>query len=212
MLTCFRTPSTSFTALATIDAMHGPIAFLPAIGFIGVAVILLVAIAKEWESPSRESTYLRRAGLTLFVLLWAAAMCLTIYTRARFLYQLHSLKPEEIDSIEIGKHTFADRETVKSVVGALRKSEWFEANHGGWGDSIHLTLRKHSGDEVVLDLALYFRERAAIVRPAPRPGTSYVVTDAISIPLLEVLEQVGVRLPDCDTGHGRPCTAEQLNL
>jgi hypothetical protein len=192
--------------------MYGAKVFLPAAMFVFVAGIFLTSVWHLWrKGGGPQGRIFRRIGLTAFILLWIFVMSSVYYRKARFLHQLASLNAQDISEVRIGQHDFRDADTVREVVDALKSSRWFEVNHGGWGDSIPLILQKRAGSAIVLDVAVYFREPAAIIGPANKQGLSYGPTQAISFELPKVLEKYGVILPNCDTAHDKPCKPDQLN-
>jgi hypothetical protein len=194
------------------EAMYGAKAFLIAVMFVVCSFALMFGLRDFWKNRDQRPSGLGwRLLYTAFFLFWFSGVCSHFYEKAHFHYQLSKLSPQEISSIRIGRHEFRDPEVVKEVVDALNRSRWFEVNHGGWGDSIPLTLEKRSGGEMVLDVAEYFQKPGAIIGPANAKGLGYSKTEAISVDLPQVLEGNGVKLPHCDTAHDNPCTPEQLN-
>ena len=192
--------------------MYGVKAFLIGVGALGVLTIFLAALVAEWRYTLRfKGKKLRLIGITLFVLLWASLMATVYIRKAYFHYLLWKLDASDVYCIQIGKHDFKDRAAIDDLVGALQRSRWFEVNHGGWGDSIPLIVHRRSGNPLVLDVAVYFREPGAIIGPANGQGLHYSATEAFAPELPRALEKYGVKLPDCDTPHGRPCTPDKLN-
>lgn len=190
--------------------MHGIWAYLILIGFLFVAAILFSGLLREWKSKPRTERPLKLIGFAAFFF-WFS-MISSIYVRkAKFHYDLRQLTASDVYSIQIGRHDFRDRQIIMELVGALGRSRWFEVNHGGWGDSIPITIRRHSENDFVIDAAKYFREPGAIIGPANSRGLGYSATEAFAPELPSLLEKYGVQLPDCDTAHGKPCTASQLN-
>jgi hypothetical protein len=192
--------------------MYGTKAFLLFIGALGVVAIFLAALVAEWRYSLRfKGSKGKLIGITLLVLLWASAMASVCIRKAHFHYTLWRLDASDVYSIQIGRHDFRDRAAIQDLVAALRRNRWFEVNHGGWGDSIPLIVRRRSGDYIALDVALYFREPGAIIGPANGQGLHYSPTQAFAPELPRALEKYAVKLPDCDTPHGRPCTPDKLN-
>ncbi|HEV3308522.1 MAG TPA: hypothetical protein VGZ91_18915 [Candidatus Sulfotelmatobacter sp.] len=192
--------------------MYGIKALLIFIGFAFVASVFLSALVGEWKGRTQgHGGLLRLIGITAFILLWFLGMSSVYVRKAFFLYELSTLNATEVYSVQIGRHDFRDYTTIEELTGALRHSRWFEVNHGGWGTSIPLTVRRRSKADLVIDVALYFREPAAIVGPANTQGLGYSTTCVFAPELLQVLERHAVMLPDCDSAHHLPCTAEQLN-
>ncbi len=192
--------------------MHGIKALLIFVGFIFVASVFLAALVGEWKGRKQaQDGLLRLIGVTAFILLWFLGISSVYVRKAFFLHELSTLNATEVYSVQIGRHDFRDYATIEELTGALRRSRWFEVNHGGWGTSIPLTVRRRSKVDLVIDVALYFREPGAIVGPANRRGLGYSPTQAFAPDLPRVLEKHAVRLPDCDSAHHLPCTAEQLN-
>lgn len=195
-----------------LKPMYGAKAALLGLMFVICAGFVLSGITQLWKLKDKAgASLLWRLGITAFFLLWFSLMCSHYYRKAQFLQELRSLSAAEVGAVRIGRHEFKDPETIRRIVGALGGSKWFEVNHGGWGDSIQLTLEKRSGAKITLDVAQYFREPAAIVGPSNPKGLSYSPTEAISFDLPKILQNIGVILPNCDTPHGRPCTPEQSN-
>jgi hypothetical protein len=195
-----------------MGAMYGPKIYLILMGFIIVASISIAAAFALWRERGRGRSIALRSALGVLVALLAVALISPGYIRkGLFHYELWKLRPADVYSIQIGHHNFRDRQTINDIVGALQRNRWFEVNHGGWGDSVPLTLRRHSGTAMRIDVALYFQEPGAIIGPANRQGLDYSVTQEFAPDLPRALEKHGVKLPDCDTAHKKPCTAEQLN-
>lgn len=192
--------------------MYGIKALLMFIGALGVGTLFLGALVAEWRYALRFKGGKRRLiGITVFVLLWASMLASVYIRKAHFHYMLWKLDASDVYSVQIGRHDFRDRATIEDLVAALRRNRWFEVNHGGWGDSIPLIVRRRSGDYIALDVAIYFREPGAIIGPANAQGLGYSATQAFAPDLPSALEKHAVRLPDCDTPHGRPCTPDKLN-
>ena len=192
--------------------MYGLPALLIFLGFAFVATLFISVLVREWRRAPRPSgNRFKLIASTLFIMLWLSMIASVYIRKAHFHYTLSKLNPSDVYSVQIGKHDFRDQATITDVVEALRRNHWFEVNHGGWGDSIPLTVKRRSGGDLVLDVALYFREPGAIIRVATHPGPRLSSPEAFSPELPRVLEKHGVKLPDCDTPHGRPCTHDQLN-
>jgi hypothetical protein len=196
-----------------IISMHGISALFIFIFFLVCACALFLGLYVEWKTAGTRRRTLGLIGLTVFVLLWFSFIGSLYAQKAYFHYKLWKLRASDVYSIRIGKHDFTDQRTLGEIVGALHHSRWFEVNHGGWGDSIPLTIQMRSGSNMTLEVALYFQEKGAIIGPEHGHGRVQLATMgfAIAPELPHVLMNYGVNLPDCDTAHGRRCTAEQLN-
>jgi hypothetical protein len=192
--------------------MYGISAYLVLAGFLFVAAFLFSAVFLEWKNkPSTKRISLKLVGITAFLILWFSLISNVYIQKARFHFHLRRLNASDVYSIQIGKHDFRDRQAIEGLVGAFHRSRWFEVNHGGWGDSIPITIRRHSDRDLVIDVAKYFREPGAIIGPSNPKGLGYSATQAFAPELPQLLEEYGVQLPDCDTPHDRPCTPSQLN-
>lgn len=192
--------------------MYGISAYLTLVAFLFVAALLFSGVFFEWKNkPSTKRASIKLLGITAFLILWFSLISNLYIQKARFHFRLRRLSASDVYSIQIGKHDFRDRQPIEELVGALQRSRWFEVNHGGWGDSIPMTIRRHSDSDLVIDVAKYFREQGAIISPSDpkRPGES--ATQAFAPELPRLLEEYGLQLPDCDTPHDRPCTPSQLN-
>ena len=192
--------------------MRGGWAVLILVGFLVIAGILFSGIVAGWRAkPKGQLSYAKLIGITAFLALWFVLISMPYANGVRFHYQLRQLQASGIYSVQIGRHDSRDRAAIEEIVGALRQSHWFEVNHGGWGDSIPLTLRRNSGRDIVIDVAKYFMKRGAIIGPSNPQGLGHSPTQGFAPELPRVLGKYGVTLPDCDTPHGRSCSAEQLN-
>jgi hypothetical protein len=191
--------------------MYGAKAFLIFLGVLTVASAFLLGVFELWKERRKERLGVRRISLTAFVLLWVFLISSVYIRKAHFHYELWKLNASDVTSIQIGRHDFRDQQTIEEIVGALRRNRWFEVNHGGWGTSVPMILRKHSGEVMGIDVALYFREPAAIIGPATPQGLGHSASQAFAPDLPRALERHGVKLPDCDTSSKKPCTEEQLN-
>jgi hypothetical protein len=192
--------------------MYGVRAVLILAGFLVVAAFLFGGIIAAWKTkPKGQRADLKLIGVTTFLVLWFCLISMHYVGKLRFHNELRQLQALDVYSVQIGKHDFRDRTAIEEIVGALRQSRWFEVNHGGWGDSIPLRVRRNSGRDIVIDVAKYFREPGAIIGRTNPQGLGYSTTQAFAPELARVLDKYGVALPDCDTPRGRPCSAEQLN-
>lgn len=194
--------------------MYGIKAVLIFAGFLVCAAFLLAGTVALWKERSgrtgKQQGTIKAVGITVFVALWFTLISKHFIGDWRFEFMLRHLRASDVDSIEIGRHDFRDRQVIEDLVNSVRGSRWFEVNHGGYGDSIPLRLHFKSGSDVVLDVAKFFREPGAIVGPANPRGLGHSASEAISTDLPRVLERYDVALPDCDTAHDKPCTAAQL--
>jgi hypothetical protein len=192
--------------------MYGAQAVLILVGFLAVAAVLFGGIIAEWRSkPKGQRASMKLICITAFLVVWFGMISTQYVGKLRFQNELRQLQGADVYSVQIGKHDFRDRAAIEEIAGALRGSRWFEANHGGWGDSIPLTVRRNSRHDLVIDVAKYFMKPGAIIGPRNPKGLGYSSTHAFAPELPRVLDKYGVALPDCDTPHGRPCTVEQLN-
>jgi len=193
--------------------MYGISAFFIFLFFLVCASAVLLGLYLEWKNRKTRGKTLELIGLTTFVVVWLSFTASSCIQKAHFNYKLWKLNASDVYSIHIGKHDFREQRTLDEIVGALHHSRWFEVNHGGWGDSIPLTIRMRSGGDMTIEVALYFRETGAIIGPAPGGGRVHTDTPgfAIAPELPRVLMNSGVHLPDCGTALGTICSPEQLN-
>ncbi len=136
--------------------MYGTQAVLILVGFLAVAVLLFGGIVAEWKAkPKGQRAGLKLIGVTVFLVSWFCMIFTHYVNEVQFHYQLRHLQASGIYSVQIGKHDFRDRAAIQEIVGAVRQSRWFEANHGGWGDSVQpghianlpIWIQFFSGDE-----------------------------------------------------------------
>ncbi len=191
--------------------MHGGWAVLIFVGFLVIAGILFSGIVAGWRAkPKGQLSYAKLIGITAFLALWFGLISMHYVNGVRFHYQLRQLQASGIYSVQIGRHDFRDRAAIEEIVGALRQSRWFEVNHGGWGDSIPLTEKEFGTRHRDRRREVLHETRSNHWAEQPT-GLGHSPTQGFAPELPRVLGKYGVTLPDCDTPHGRSCSAEQLN-
>jgi|ERR1051326_1082518 hypothetical protein len=187
---------------------------LPAV-FVGVfGFVIAHDIRKDWRNrhrraegsqPSVGSAILEFLKLTA-VSLWMGFMLFMVYGELRFHYDLWALQPKNVTEISVGQHRFIDQPSISQIVTAMKSSEWYSVNHGGWGDEIPVVLRMTSGAVWQMRSGYHFAQHGAVVIKSSEPnGRGWQFGQVFSPALPGVLEQLGVPLSHCDTAHGQPC-------
>jgi hypothetical protein len=178
--------------------------------FFGFGILVAVRKARRErrrrEEQSQAPTF--QKGLeTLIVVLVFLLMPLSItYANLRIHYDLWALQPQEVQGIQVGERLFVDGASISRIVSAIKSSEWYSVNHGGWGDETSILIRFKSGAQWQMRAGYHFTHHGAVVLRSSGPhGTGWAMGQVFSVALPETLEQLGAPLSRCDTAHGRPC-------
>jgi hypothetical protein len=140
------------------------------------------------------------------VLIWVVLMLGVTYTHLRIHYDLWALRSEHVREIQIGEQRFRDQASIIRIVNALKSSEWYSINHGGWGDETAMIVRFASGTEWQMRAGYHFTQHGAVILRSSSPhGSGWALGEVFSTALPEALDQLGVPLSHCDTAHGHPC-------
>lgn len=159
------------------------------------------------ERSQAQAIDVRTVLETLLVTLLFLVMPLSVtYAHIRIHYDLWALQPEEVQEIRVGEHHFTDRGSIRDIVSALKSSEWYSVNHGGWGDETPMVLRMASGLEWQMKAGYHFSQHGAVIRRSSEPnGRGWALGEVFSGALPDTLDHLGVPLSRCDTVHGHPC-------
>ncbi|HEY2117402.1 MAG TPA: hypothetical protein VGJ51_20035 [Candidatus Angelobacter sp.] len=166
----------------------------------------------QWPEGIQPSTAPAFKKLLKFaaVFVWMSMMMFVVYRGLRIHYDLWALQSKQVEAVSVGGHLFTDRSSIAQIVTALKASEWYSVNHGGWGDETTIVLKMVSGEEWEMRTGYHFTQNGAVVLRSSGPGGSgWQLGQVFSPALPNVLEQLGVPLSHCDTAHGHPCKSSQ---
>jgi len=187
---------------------------LPALfaSLFGFSVFVAIRKARRERSPAvelpRPRTIASGKGLigAMAVLIWVVLMLGVTYTRLRIHYDLWALQSENVREIQIGEQRFGDQASIIRIVNALKSSEWYSINHGGWGDETAMIVRFTSGTGWQMRAGYHFTQHGAVILRSSGPhGSGWALGEVFSTALPEALDQLRVPLSHCDTAHGHPC-------
>lgn len=187
---------------------------LPALfaSLFGFSVFVAIRKARRERSPAvelpRPRTIASGKGLigAMAVLIWVVLMLGVTYTHLRIHYDLWALQSENVREIQIGEQRFGDQASIIRIVNALKSSEWYSINHGGWGDETAMIVRFTSGTEWQMRAGYHFTQHGAVILRSSGPhGSGWALGEVFSTALPEALDQLRVPLSHCDTAHGHPC-------
>lgn len=187
---------------------------LPAlfIGLFGFAIAVEICMdwhrRHQWSEGSQPSTVLALKKLFQWaaVFVWIILMMFVVYRGLRIHYDLWALQSQNVEAISVGGHQFTDRSSIAQIVTALKASEWYSVNHGGWGDETPIILKMRSGKEWQIRAGYHFAQHGAVVLRSTGPsGGGWQLGQVFSPALPNVLEQLGVPLSRCATAYGHPC-------
>lgn len=191
---------------------------LPALflGFFSLAIAAVVRMDgrrpnlwPEGLQPSKVPA-LKKLFKLAAVSAWTIMMIFVVYRGLRIHYDLWALQSKNVETVYVGGHQFTDRSSIDQIVTALKASEWYSVNHGGWGDETPIIVKMESGEEWQMMAGYHFAQHGAVILRSTGPGGSGLQLGQVFSPVLSnVLEQLGVPLSHCDTAHGRPCRTLQ---
>ncbi|HEV8493967.1 MAG TPA: hypothetical protein VGR76_16935 [Candidatus Angelobacter sp.] len=191
---------------------------LPALflGLFGLAIAVVVRADRRrrhlWPESFQPSSVpaLRKLFKLAAVSAWTIIMIFVVYRGLRIHYDLWALQPKNVEAVYVGGHQFTDRSSIAQIVTALKASEWYSVNHGGWGDETPVIVKMGSGEEWQMMAGYHFAQHGAVILRSSGPGGSGLQLGQVFSPVLpNVLEQLGVPLSHCDTAHGRLCGSLQ---
>lgn len=190
-----------------------PALFLGLFGFaIAVGIRMAWRRRHQWPEGFQLSTVpaLKKLFPLAAVFIWTIMMTFVVYRGLRIHYDLWALQSKNVEAVSVGGHQFRDRSSIAQIVTALKASEWYSVNHGGWGDETAIILKMASGEEWQMTAGYHFAQHGAVILRSTRPGGSgWQLGQVFSPALPNVLEQLGVPLSHCDTAHGHPCGNSQ---
>ena len=184
---------------------------LPALflGFFGLALAVVRSRRRNlWPEGLQPSTAPALKKLFRWAALsaWMIIMIFIVYRGLRIHYDLWPLQPKNVEAVYVGGHQFTDRSSIAQIVSALKASEWYSVNHGGWGDETPIIVKMGSGEEWQMMAGYHFAQHGAVIlRSSGLRGSGLQLGQVFSPALPNVLEQLGAPLSHCDTAHGRPC-------
>lgn len=187
---------------------------LPALflGFFSLAIVVVLRMDRRrrnlWPAGFQPSTApaLKKLFKLAAVSAWTIIVIFVVYRGLRIHYDLWALQPKNVEAVYVGGHQFTDRTSIAQIVTALKASEWYSVNHGGWGDETPIIVKMGSGEEWRMMAGYHFAQHGAVIlRSTGRGGNGLQLGQVFSAALPNVLEQLGVPLSHCDTAHGRPC-------
>jgi hypothetical protein len=190
---------------------------LPALflGFFGLAIALVrmdYQRRNRWPQGLQPSTVpaVKKLFKVAALSAWMIIMIFIVYRGLRIHYDLWALQPKNVEAVYVGGHQFTDRSSIAQIVTALKASEWYSVNHGGWGDETPIIVKMASGEEWQMMAGYHFAQHGAVILRSSGPSGRGLQLGQVFSPVLpNVLEQLGVPLSHCDTAHGRPCRTLQ---
>ncbi len=182
---------------------------------IGIAVRRDWRKRHQWSESAQQSV---RSATKEFIklamiLVWVILMFSVVYRDLRFHYDLWALQSNNVQEISVGGHCLTDRSSIAEIVTALKSSEWYSVNHGGWGDETSIVVKMTSGTAWQMRAGYHFAQHGAVVLRSSAPnGSGWHLGQVFSPTLPGILEHLGVPLSHCDIAHGHPCPISQTAL
>ena len=133
--------------------------------FFLVALVFGTALYREWRDLVRQHRPVtgRVIVVSAFVVLWMLSIFQLFTREALFHQELRQLRPEQVESIQIGNDVLADPNSISAIVGELNHARWFEVNHGGWGEEAGFVIHLNSGKRLTYHVARYLRQPGAVL-------------------------------------------------
>src|SRR5690349_12306912 len=153
---------------------------LPALflGFFGFAIVAGVGMdwrrPRAWPEGVQPSTVPALKKLLKFaaVFVWMSMLMFVVYRGLRIHYDLWALQSNNVVAVSVGGHQFTDRSSITQILTALKASEWYSVNHGGWGDETAIILKMESGEEWEMRAGYHFTQHGAVLLRSSGPGGS----------------------------------------
>jgi len=110
--------------------------------------------------------------------------------------RIRNLRQEDLAQVRIGEHVLTSPQDIAAICSTLRKTEWFESQHGGWAEELPLTFKTTTGREYSYRVAYYrVHPGAVILHRVGGPG-GYMLGDVgFNAHLPDVLSRMGISLP-----------------
>ncbi len=133
--------------------------------FVLVACGFALGVYEGWKGVvwKKEPITAKLVFISLFVGVWMFAILQLFVREAIFHYELGQLRPQAVESIEIGGRAITDVNSLSSIVHALNHAQWFAVNHGGWGEEVPFIIHLRSGAHQTYHVAQYFRRPGAVL-------------------------------------------------
>lgn len=139
-------------------------------------------------------------ALLVLLLFLTASYLPGVVAGLRGFYFLHTLAPQEVESITVDRQTITDRSVITAISAALHDVRWFSNNHDGWASPVSLRVRLRRGEEKAFMVALYLRQPGAVIRGRiGRPGFYTTYDCGFSAELPDVLTRLNAPLPAAPT-------------
>lgn len=133
-----------------------------------------------------------------------------VYREVGIHYDLWKLDSRNVEAVNVGGREFTDQSSIAQIVAALKASEWYSVDHGGWGDQTSIVMKMASGEKWQMMAGYHFAQHGAVIlRSSGSNGSGWQLGQVFSPALPNVLEQLGVPLSHCDTAHEHPCQSLQ---
>jgi hypothetical protein len=142
------------------------------------------------------------AFVLIFSVIWLGLFANRALREGHLHSELRNLRPEAVESIEIGGQTVTDRKEIGAIVTILNHSQWYSLRRGDAADQIPFVIKLADGRHHSYQIARYLRgEGAALVSQSP---AGWENGEVFCRRLPASLEMAGVTLPPCSTYPGRP--------
>src|SRR5579859_1024022 len=149
---------------------------LPAL-FVGIfSFAISDEIRKHWRNrgqcigTSQEPLLVRSLLIWAFVSVWISLMAFVVSRGLRIHYDLWAVQASNVREVIVGERHFTDRSSITQIMDALKSSEWYSVNHGGWGDETAVVVRLASGTEWRMRAGYHFAQHGAVVIRSSQPS------------------------------------------
>jgi hypothetical protein len=138
----------------------------------------------------------KRLLATLALGAWLAFFVQRTLRRVETRQVLAELEPSAVERVELDGQELQKARDLVAILGALRHSEGFSVNHGGWSHPVRLRVTFTDGHARDFDVARYLREPGAVIAyvpPGSHPGEQEPLAFSPALP--GALASAGIALP-----------------
>jgi multisubunit Na+/H+ antiporter MnhG subunit len=153
--------------------LAGPVIFL----VIGAVLLLAKPVAQKGfirvslqstvSSPRRSIPWFKIKILGVIFVLVGLVFLLSgksgLARQNEFHNQLANLDPMQVTDVQIANTLITNRDDIYKITNALRHSEWFLSNHGGWTTLVPVKIGLKSQPDFNCNVACYLKKEGAIV-------------------------------------------------
>jgi hypothetical protein len=99
-------------------------------------------------------------------------------------------------AIRIGNRVLTSEQDIEAICSVLRETEWFEVQHGGWGEELPMTVRTGKGHEYRYRIGYYKVHHDAVILHRVGGDKTYLLGEVgFNSQLPGLLSRMDISLP-----------------